>query len=145
MTLTERQVWLVQTTFEKFIVDIDVAARLFYDRLFEIDPTLIPMFRGDARAQGRKLITMILFAVNGLNELDSHRPQIQLMGREHVSYGVKPEHYPIMGDALVWTLKAGLGRDFTPEVEQAWRSVWDYLSEIAIEAAHASDNGGNAG
>lgn len=137
MTLTERQVWLVQTTFEKFIVDIDVAARLFYDRLFEIDPTLIPMFRGDVRAQGRKLITMILFAVNGLNDMKNLEPKVRLLGKDHIRYGVRPEDYPVMGNALLWTLKAGLGHDFTPEVEQAWITVWNYLSTIAIEAARS--------
>lgn len=145
VTLTDRQIWLVQTTFEKFIVDIDVAARLFYERLFEIEPSLIPMFKGDERMQGRKLITMILFAVNALHDLDNLTPQIRLLGAGHAGYGVQPEYYPIMGTALLWSLKAGLGRDYTPEVEQAWTTMWNYLSAIAIEAGSAAGTSASAG
>ncbi len=145
MTLTERQIWLVQTSFEKFIVNIDVAARLFYARLFEMDASLVPMFKGDMQVQGRKLITMILFAVNALHDLDSLTPQIKLLGENHAGYGVQPEHYPVMGRALLWSLQSGLERDYTPEVEQAWITVWDYLSAIAIDGSRPAESSTQTG
>lgn len=134
MSLTEHQIWLVQTSFEKFIVDIDVASRVFYDHLFAIQPTLIPLFKGDTQVQGRKLITMILFIVNGLDDLDSLLPQIQMLGETHVGYGVKPQDYHTMLDALVATLKHNLGREFTPETEAAWRTVYSLMAETAIQS-----------
>jgi hemoglobin-like flavoprotein len=134
MILSEHQIWLVQTSFEKFIVDIDVASRVFYDHLFEIQPALMPMFKGDTRVQGRKLITMILFIVNGLDDLDSLLPQIQMLGETHVGYGVKAQDYNTMLDALVATLKHNLGREFTPETEGAWRAVYRLMAETAIQS-----------
>jgi nitric oxide dioxygenase len=134
MALTEHQIWLVQTSFEKFIVDIDVAARVFYDRLFEIQPSLKPLFKGDIRVQGRKLITMVLFIVNGLDDVDNLLPQIQLLGETHVGYGVKPQDYSIMLQALLATLKHNLGREFTPETEEAWRVVYSLMADTAIRS-----------
>lgn len=135
MALTEQQIWLVQTSFEKFIVDIDVAARVFYDRLFEIQPSLKPLFKGNMQVQGRKLITMVLFIVNGLDDVDNLIPQIQLLGESHIGYGVKPQDYSTMLDALLATLKHILGREFTPETEAAWRRVYSLMAETAIQSS----------
>ena len=137
MTLTEHQIWLVQTSFEKFIVDIDVAAKVFYSHLFESQPSLMPLFKGDTRVQGRKLITMILFIVNGLDDVDSLLPQIRLLGDSHAGYGVQPQDYSTMLEALIATLKQTLGREFTPETEAAWRGVYTLMAETAIESGFA--------
>jgi nitric oxide dioxygenase len=134
MALTEHQIWLVQSSFEKFIVDIDVAAQVFYRHLFTMQPSLKPLFKGDTRVQGRKLITMILFIVNGLDDVDYLLPQIRLLGETHVGYGVKPQDYSTMLDALVATLKHNLGREFTPETEAAWRRVYSLMAETAIKS-----------
>jgi hemoglobin-like flavoprotein len=121
--MTPAQKTLVQRTFAQVVPIADTAAALFYGRLFESDPALRPLFKGDIVEQGRKLMQMIGVAVNGLDRLDRIVPAVQQLGIRHVAYGVKEEHYSTVAAALLWTLEQGLGPDFTPEVRDAWTAA----------------------
>ena len=133
MTTTQKQ--LVQGTFSQVAPIADTAARLFYDRLFELDPSLRPLFRGDMEEQGRKLMQMIGAAVSGLDDLDALVPVVQDLGRRHAGYGVLDSHYDTVGEALLWTLGQGLGDKFTPEVEAAWAQTYTVLADVMKQAA----------
>jgi hemoglobin-like flavoprotein len=134
--ITQQQVNLVQDSFKQVAPIADVAAELFYARLFEIDPTLKPMFRGDMREQGRKLMQMLSVAVNGLNSLEKIVPAVQDLGKRHVAYGVREKDYQTVGAALLWTLEQGLGSEFTPDVKEAWTAVYTLVATTAIEAGY---------
>jgi hemoglobin-like flavoprotein len=134
--VTEEQIVLVQSTFKLVVPIAEVAADLFYGRLFEIDPALKPLFKSDLKDQGRKLMQMLSVAVNGLNHLDAIVPAVHDLGKRHVGYGVKADHYATVGAALLWTLEQGLGDAFTPEVKDAWAAVYGVLSGAAIDGAH---------
>jgi hemoglobin-like flavoprotein len=133
--MTPRQVELVQTTWEKCVPIADQAAALFYGKLFELDPSLKPMFKSDIKEQGKKLMQMITAAVRGLNDLGRLVPVVQDLGRRHVGYGVKDEHYATVGTALLWTLEKGLGDAFTTEVKEAWTTVYTLLATTMKNAA----------
>lgn len=133
--MTPTQVELVQTTWEKVVPIADTAAALFYGKLFELDPTLRPLFTSDIKEQGKKLMQMITIAVRGLNDLDKLVPAVQELGRRHVGYGVKDEHYATVGTALLWTLEKGLGDAFTPDVKEAWATVYGVLADTMKKAA----------
>ncbi len=123
-----RQISLVQQTWLQVLPIRDRAAALFYGRLFELDPSVKALFKGDMVQQGRRLVDMIDVAVRGLTKLDSVVPALQQMGERHVAYGVKPGHYDTVGAALLWTLGTGLGDGFTAEVEGAWAAVYGVLA-----------------
>jgi hemoglobin-like flavoprotein len=108
---------------------------MFYDRLFTLDPALRPLFRGDMKEQGRKVIAMITFAVNGLTRLEQLVPGVQALGRRHAGYGVRDEHYGTAGTALLWTLEQRLGESFTPAVREAWTVAYGVLSGTMKDAA----------
>ena len=127
--MTDRQVWLVQTTFKQVLPIADHAAALFYARLFTLDPTLRALFHGDMQAQGRKLMTMLRVVVKGLNRLEVLLPALHELGRRHLGYGVTEAHYATVGAALLWTLEQGLGENFTPEVAAAWSTAYSLLAE----------------
>jgi len=133
--VTPRQVELVQTTWEQVVPISDQAAALFYGRLFELDPNLKPLFSTDIKEQGRKLMTMITAAVRGLNDLGRLVPVVEDLGRRHVGYGVKDEHYETVGSALLWTLEQGLGEKFTAEVKESWATVYTILATTMKNAA----------
>lgn len=122
--MTPEQIALVQGTWAKVVPIKETAAELFYGRLFELDPALRPLFKGDMKEQGRKLMTMINVAVNGLGDLGPLVPAVKDLGRRHKGYGVKPEHYGTVAAALLWTLEKGLGDAFTPEVKEAWTETY---------------------
>ena len=113
----------------------DTAAALFYGRLFELDPSLRPMFRGDMKEQGKKLMQMLTVVVRGLDRLDQLVPAVEALGRRHAGYGVRDEHYDTVAAALLWTLGQGLGDAFTPEVKAAWTEAYTLLATVMQRAA----------
>jgi hemoglobin-like flavoprotein len=134
------QIAQVQRSFKKVEPIAEQAAALFYQRLFELDPGLKPLFRGDMQQQGRKLMQMLAVAVNGLNRLDTIAGAVQELGKRHVAYGVKPAHYDTVGSALLWALEQGLGADFSPTVRSAWAEAYTLLSTVMKEeAAHVQE------
>jgi hemoglobin-like flavoprotein len=133
--MTEEQKALVQSTWEKVVPIADTAAKLFYEKLFELDPNLRPLFKPDMTEQRKVLMNTITFAVRGLDKLDEVVPAVQALGRRHVDYGVKDRDYDTVGAALLWTLGQGLGDAFTPEVKEAWTTVYGLLATTMKEAA----------
>ncbi|MFN8415580.1 MAG: globin family protein [Cytophagaceae bacterium] len=126
----------VQSSFEKVKPISDQAAEIFYSKLFEKDPSLQPLFKGDMKEQGRKLMSTLALAVSSLTKLDSLIPILQDLGKRHVYYGVSAEMYDTVGSALIETLEAGLGKDFTTDVKLAWAEVYYTLADVMKEAAY---------
>lgn len=136
--MTAEQKRQVQETFKKVVPIKEKAAELFYDRLFVLDPSLRPLFKGDMKHQGNLLMAMIATAVNGLDRLDEIAPAVQALGQRHVTYGVRQEHYATVGSALLWTLEQGLGNDWTPEVKEAWTACYTLLAGVMQTAASSA-------
>ena len=137
--MNARQIELVQASWRQVMPIADDAAALFYTRLFYLDPALKPMFRGDMEEQGRKLMSMINFAVNSLTRLDTLLPGLRALGQRHAGYGVRDEHYATVGTALVWTLEKGLGAAFTSETKQAWIAAYTVLADTMKAAAQPDE------
>lgn len=133
--MTNEEIELVKTSWEKVEPISDVAAELFYGKLFEIDPTLKAMFSDDIEEQGKKLMMMINMAVNGLDRLDQIVPAVQALAERHVGYGVTDGHYDTVGEALIWTLGQGLGDGFTDDVKAAWLTTYTLLTNTMKEGA----------
>jgi hemoglobin-like flavoprotein len=115
------------------------AAALFYSNLFEADPSLRALFRGDMDEQGRKLMQMIGAAVGKLTDLDSLVPVLQGLARRHLDYGVEESHYGTVGGALLKTLEQELGAAFTPGVKASWTAVYDSVSTVMISASKTAE------
>lgn len=133
--ITEKQKELVMSTFAMVAPIAEKAAEIFYAKLFELDPALKPLFKGDMTEQGKKLMTMLAAAVKGLNDLDSLIPVVQDLGKRHVGYGVEDSHYDTVGAALLSTLEVGLGEAWNDEVKEAWTAVYTVLASVMKEAA----------
>ena len=131
--VTKEQIILVKGSFAAIVPIADDAAALFYRRLFEIDPRLERMFRGDMAEQRRKLMQMLTAAVKGLDRLEQLVPVVEDLGRRHAGYGVLDEHYDTVGTALLWTLEKGLGPAFTPETKEAWAAVYGLLASTMMQ------------
>lgn len=133
--MTPEQALLVKTSWAKVLPISEAAAELFYGKLFELDPTLKSLFKGDMKEQGAKLMKMINTAVNGLDKLEDIVPAVQQLGVRHVGYGVKNEDYDTVGTALLWTLETGLADAFTDDVKDAWATVYGVLADTMKAAA----------
>jgi nitric oxide dioxygenase len=133
--MTPETIRLVRTSFVHVLPVSDLAASLFYDRLFTVDPTLRGLFPHDLEKQKRALMATLQVAVERLDQLDELVPLLQQLGLRHAGYGVQPAHYPTVGSALLWTLEQGLGAAFTPAVREAWASAYDLLAATMLAGA----------
>ena len=133
--MTEEEKQLVKSSWAKVLPIADTAASLFYGKLFELDPSLKPLFKGDIKEQGAKLMKTIGLAVNSLDRLDQVVPVVKALGKKHKDYGVLPSHYDTVASALLDTLAKGLGDGFTPDTKVAWTKTYGVLSTTMIEAA----------
>lgn len=138
--LTETEVHLVQNDWKHVVPIASTAANLFYERLFEIDPGLRGLFPSDLTEQKKKLVQMLGVAVAGLDDLSNIVPAVRDLGRRHAAYGVKAEHYAIVGSALLWTLRRGLGPGFDANHEAAWGKVYDLLATTMQTPAAAAES-----
>jgi hemoglobin-like flavoprotein len=136
--MTPDQVKLVQQSFAKVVPISDQAAVLFYDRLFEVAPQVKSLFPADMSIQRGKLMATLSAVVKGLHDLPSILPAASALAKRHVSYGAKPEHYPVVGAALLWTLEKGLAEGWTAEVADAWKAAYGTLSGFMISEAYGS-------
>jgi nitric oxide dioxygenase len=134
--MTPEQVKLVQDSFSKVVPISEQAAVIFYDRLFEVAPAVRAMFPSDMSEQRKKLMAVLAVVVNGLGNLSSVLPAASALAKRHVGYGAKPEHYPVVGGALLWTLEQGLGDGWTSEVAEAWTVAYGTLSGYMISEAY---------
>lgn len=140
MAITQRQKTLVTNSFVEVEKISDVAASIFYKKLFEYDPSLKKLFKHDIKSQGRKLMSALKLAVSSLSNLDALVPVLQKMAVKHVDYGVKAEDYTPVGNALLFALSKGLGEAFTREVKQAWIAVYKTVATVMRQAAYPSYN-----
>lgn len=134
--MTPVQVTLIQESFAKVVPISAEAAAMFYGRLFDIAPDVKPLFRGDMREQGRKLMATLAVVVSGLADLGAILPAASALAKRHVAYGVEPRHYEPVGTALMWTLERGLGPHWTPELAEAWGTAYATLSGFMIGEAY---------
>ena len=139
--MTPRQVRLVQSSWQQVVPIQETAAGLFYSRLFEMDSTVAPLFKGDMVEQGRRLMTMIGFAVASLSRLDQLAPLLRNLGRRHVEYGVTVAHYDTVGGAFLWTLEKGLGTAFSTEVKEPWVAAYHLTASAMREGAAQAQPG----
>ncbi len=133
--MNDHTIALVKQSFDLIEPIAPQAGALFYANLFEADPSLRRLFKGDMAAQAAKLMQMIALAVAKLDQPEVLMPALHSLGRRHAGYGVRDEHYDTVGAALLKTLYQGLGVAYTPEVEEAWIDVYGVLAAKMKEAA----------
>jgi nitric oxide dioxygenase len=136
MALSHKQIDLVQESFANLGHIHDEAARFFYARLFEIAPEIRPMFRHDIAGQRQKLMDTLGSVVRGLRDMPTLLGVAGDLARRHVGYGVAPEHYAPVGQALIDTLEVALDDDFTPEIRAAWTAAYRALSGAMVATAY---------
>ncbi|MGI9387932.1 MAG: globin family protein [Methyloligellaceae bacterium] len=127
--MTPNQIQLIRETWQDVVPIADTAAQLFYQRLFEIDPSTKSLFeKTDMARQGAKLINALNLVVENIEQFDTLKPHLEELGRRHERYGVEDHHYESVGAALIMTLEQGLGPAFTAEAGTAWASAYALVS-----------------
>ena len=134
--MTQHQIILVQKTWRLLRgIKPEIIGDVFYSKLFTELPAAKRMFTGSMNNQYKKFIDMLSVIVGRLNNLEELTEDIKEMAKRHAGYGVKAEHYKIVGDALLWTLQQGLGPDWDNEVKEAWATCYQMLADTMIAAS----------
>jgi len=133
--MTARQKQKVRESFPVIREVAGPLSQLFYGRLFELQPGLRPMFRHDLASQGRKLMEMLSVIVDHLDRLESLDPVLRELGRRHAGYGVLPQHYATVEQALLWSFGHAMEYEFDDELEGAWRAIITEVSNAMLAGA----------
>mmetsp|Transcript_10189 Transcript_10189/g.22965 ORF Transcript_10189/g.22965 Transcript_10189/m.22965 type:complete len:174 (-) Transcript_10189:142-663(-) len=153
--LTEKQIELIQSTFAKVAeLGVPKVGVLLFQNIFEAAPGAAALFsfgrepdfdvKGDLSqypalvAHASAVVGTVATAVSMLTDLPNLVPVLKKLGNAHVSYGVTAEHYPIVGGAFLKTLEMGLGEEYTPEVKEAYTTMWTVVA-ATMQADHAED------
>jgi len=136
--MQSQDVQLVQSSFSKAAKLGDKVADIFYAELFAIEPSLRSMFKGPMDQQGKKLLSTLAFVVQNLHDAEKITGPAQVLAIKHVDYGVQAQHYTLVGNALLRTLKKGLGDEFTPRTRTAWIAAYKLLADVMREAAYGA-------
>ena len=133
--MTPLQIDLVQDSFALIVPRLAEASAIFYQRLFALAPETRAMFKGDLAEQGRKLMQVLATIVRNLTDLGPLLDSVDYLAQRHVGYGVRDEHYALVGEALMETLQECLADSFTKRTERAWGYAYTILSGRMIRAA----------
>lgn len=135
--MTNQQIILVKRSWALIQqIDASLVADVFYSKLFADKPRLRKMFPNKMEEQYKKLVDMMSTVVARLDRLAELTADIEAMAVRHAGYGVKQEHYTLVGSALLWTLEKALGNDWTMELKNAWTECYSTLSSVMANAAN---------
>jgi hemoglobin-like flavoprotein len=133
--MTENEIKLIKTSWAHFRrIKPEVVADAFYSKLFMDHPSLRKMFPVDMEGQYEKLIAMLNTIIARVDIDDNWADEIAAMGVRHKGYGAKPAQYKMVGEALIWTLKSGMGNDWEDATEKAWLKCYKILADTMIAA-----------
>lgn len=134
--MTEHQISLIKNSWNQVrSIDPVLVGDVFYSKLFVEAPELYHLFKTPRPEQSKKLIGMISVVVAKLDKLSDLTHDIEQLAKRHVRYGTQPEHYAVVGGALLWTLEVGLGTSWNSELKEAWSICYGILSSTMIKAS----------
>lgn len=112
------------------------AGLLFYEILFRKAPEVRPLFHTSPLIQGRKLMDTLAAVVDAADRMETILPVVKELGRSHVGFGARPEHFDVVGAALLETLREICGARFDARSEAAWAKAYGAIAKVMIDAAH---------
>lgn len=136
--MQQDQIAQVQKSFRDIAPMSATVSDIFYERLFDLAPDTRALFSDEIGPQRTKFFQTLAVAVTGLGQLEALVPAVQDLGRRHAGYRVEERHYAVAKEALLFALSTCLGRDFTPDLREAWAATYDLLAGVMIGAQRAA-------
>jgi hemoglobin-like flavoprotein len=111
----------------------------FYTNLLSDYPNVRPLFANtNLEDQSKKLFASLVLVIDNLQKPEVLSSTLKGLGTRHVKYGVLPQHYPMVGGALLKTFAQILKTDWTPDVETAWKEAYKAVAQIMLDGADYS-------
>ena len=126
----------LETSFDLVAPRGDELMDVFYGRLFAAAPEVTPLFAaGDMARQKAMLLGTLVLLRKSLRDLEAIVPKLRDLGARHVAYGAEPEHYAVVGAALIASMAAIAGEHWQPAYERAWAAAFDVVAGAMLEGA----------
>lgn len=108
----------------------------FYGNLLTDYPEVKPLFANThMEKQAKQLFKSLVLVVDNLQNSDQLSTSLKGLGTRHIRYGVLPEHYPMVGGALLKALSTCLENTWTPTTEEAWSEAYSVITELMLSGA----------
>jgi hemoglobin-like flavoprotein len=133
--MNDWKILAVKNSWSYLLLDSEEAGALFYQKLFELDPSLEPLFKHVMPTQAKKLVDMLTLMIANLQSMGNITEEVSALAKRHVHYGTQPGHYQTVGTALLYTLEIQLEDRWNEDIRQAWIEVYDQWAKAMIEAS----------
>ena len=134
--MTTEQTMLVKNSWKKLRnVKAETIGDLFYTKLFFDHPGLRKVFPSQMNQQNKKLVDMLSYIVLKIDNFQAIKKDIQALAISHEKYGTKPEHYTMVGSALIWTLEKAIGKEWNRDLEEAWTACYSLIAQTMLTAS----------
>jgi hemoglobin-like flavoprotein len=125
----------LETSFDVIAPRGDEVVEEFYDRIFTAAPALRGLFPDDMTHQRTVVLSALVLIRKSLRNFDRIVPTLRSLGARHVGYGARPEHYPVVGAALIESMAHVAGAAWRPEYTSAWGDAWGVLVAEMVAGA----------
>jgi len=134
--LTSAQESVIAATTPVVAEHIEVIAKRFYPLMFARYPEVKTLFNAAHQQSGgqpRALAGAVVAYVQLRHEPARLDEVLGIVVDKHVSLGIRPEHYPVVGECLMAAIGEVLGEAVTEEVADAWSALYEELAGLLIE------------
>jgi hemoglobin-like flavoprotein len=132
--MTQDQKYDISRSWTIIQPEMERAGLLFYSKLFALAPAVRSLFKQDITQQANKLMQVLEYIVQHLDDMETLADEIKALGVRHNGYGAQPAHYEAVGTCLLETLAEILGHQWTPEVKNAWTTAFYQVKQTMIVA-----------
>jgi nitric oxide dioxygenase len=138
MGLTEEQNSTIKATIPLLEVGGELLINHFYRLLLTEYPEVAPFFNKSHQSSGdqpRALANAVLAYAKNIDRLQNLGPVASQIINKHVSLGVRPDQYPLVGTCLLRSIREVLGAEIVTDlVIDAWAAAYQQLADILIAA-----------
>ncbi len=134
--LSQKTIEIVKSTAPVLEVKGTEITSCFYKMLFTNHPELLNIFNHVNQKKGRQqtaLANTVYAAAQNIDRLEVLLPVVKQIAHKHRSLGIKPEHYPIVGEHLLLAIKEVLGDAATDEIIEAWGEAYGVIAQVFID------------
>lgn len=127
----------LRSTYEQVRESGPRLAEIFYAKLFARAPHLRPLFNSEPKAQCEKLMASLDAIVHNFESPIENAAMLSALGRRHVEYGAKPEHYELVIELLTESMRDLLGNRVDEQRLDEWRLALRLVSNQMLSAAES--------
>src|SRR4051794_30849174 len=131
--MTSQSISRILTSYERIAPRIDDMVAGFYQRLFTACPEARALFHADMTSQRQHLAATLALLVRTLPFQDLLEEPIMDLGAQHVTFGARPEQYPVVRESLLASLGEALGEHWTPAVAADWAALLDHVVQVMLK------------